>query len=333
MEFTDYISECKARIRKAKPDASQEVIEWNAPFILTPKSPGLKGILLIHGLLDSPFVMRDIAKVFQERGYWVYAILLPGHGTAPHDLLTVTDQDWMNEVAYGMQALTKVCSQVSIAGYSTGAALALYYAHTHTRETLEKIYCFSPACKIKSRVVFLTGMISKLGRFIPSLRFIKILEEDDCVKYKTTAFNAAWQVYKLSQKTKGLKIPQALFLAISEQDETVSFEAALALFNRQANPANKMLVFSNRHYPSEKNISVIRSDILEKHILCLSHHGTIISPDNPQYGEHGLYTLQNQLKYHADYYGNAFEITQLPNGKRVSRLFYNPAFQGLVGFL
>ena len=330
MNFTDYINHCKTKIRQAKPNATDQVVDWNAPFILTPSKPSQKGILLIHGLLDSCFIMRELGKVFQERGYLVYAILLPGHGTQPEDLLSVSYQDWIKTVEFGIQALKQEVSDISIAGFSVGATLALHYAGSHPTEAIKKIYCFSPACQIKSKFVLLTGLASWLGKFISGSKFLKKFEEDDSVKYHSMAFNAAWQVYKLTQKIKHLKLSTPLFFASSEQDETVSFEGALSFFKKQMNPNNLMLVFSNRDYPAEKNIIPIRSDFPEKRILCFSHHSITCSAENPYYGEYGEYTLQNQTHSKADYYGNVIMAKKRKDGKLIARLLYNPAFLVLI---
>ena len=329
MNFADYINQCKNKIRQARPSASAEVIECNSPFIMRPNNSNQQGILLIHGFLDSPFVMRDLAKVFQGRGYLVYAILLPGHGTTPEELAHVSCNDWIATVEFGMNALKQEVTDLSIAGFSTGATLALHYAYSHPHQPLKKIYCFSPACAIKSKLAFLTGLISWLGHYIPRCQFLKKYQEDDPVKYRTLMLNGAWQVYKLTHKIRHITLTCPLFFAISEQDETVSFASALSFFKNQKNPCNNMVVFSNRDYPSEKNIAVIRSDKPDQHILCLSHHGMMVSPDNSHYGAQGDYTL----KYPADYYGNVLVTTQRRDGKRVSRLFYNPGFSALVAWV
>jgi len=104
LSFADYILQCKDLIRKTRRDLAnspdpEKIIEDNSPFELIPKSAGNKkiryGALLIHGLLDSPFVMRDIGAELQEQGLLVRSILLPGHGTVPGALLNVTYEDWL----------------------------------------------------------------------------------------------------------------------------------------------------------------------------------------------------------------------------------------------
>ncbi|MGI9500774.1 MAG: hypothetical protein ACR2P3_12090, partial [Geminicoccaceae bacterium] len=42
-----------------------------------------RGILLIHGLNDTPFSMWDLGSRFAKACYLVRGVLLPGHGTVP----------------------------------------------------------------------------------------------------------------------------------------------------------------------------------------------------------------------------------------------------------
>ncbi len=67
---------------------------WNRSFeFSTPDPKG--GVLLIHGLSDSPYSMRSLAKLFQSLGFWVVGLRLPGHGAAPSGLVTSTWQDFI----------------------------------------------------------------------------------------------------------------------------------------------------------------------------------------------------------------------------------------------
>ena len=77
----------------------EKIVDGNAPFELKPsggyhagrEKPYRRGVLLTHGLTDSPYFMRHLAAFFQENGFSVMAVLLPGHGTRPGDLL---DTNW-----------------------------------------------------------------------------------------------------------------------------------------------------------------------------------------------------------------------------------------------
>ena len=52
---------------------------WNRSFELPTKSP-VGGVLLLHGMSDSPYSLRALGETFQRRGYQVLGLRLPGHG-------------------------------------------------------------------------------------------------------------------------------------------------------------------------------------------------------------------------------------------------------------
>ena len=66
---------------------------WNRSFEFSSNNPR-GGVLLIHGLSDSPYSMRSLAKLFQSMGFWVIGLRLPGHGTAPSGLTDITWKDF-----------------------------------------------------------------------------------------------------------------------------------------------------------------------------------------------------------------------------------------------
>ena len=89
-----------------------KIVDGNAPFELKPPAgcpsghgkPYRRGILLTHGLTDSPYSMRALGSFFQKNCFRVMAILLPGHGTQPGDLLDIHWQEWAKAEAYGTDA-------------------------------------------------------------------------------------------------------------------------------------------------------------------------------------------------------------------------------------
>ena len=96
LSFAAYVLAMRDMIRKVRssntnPDLLNKTVDGNSPYELEPKGDNTagkqkrwrRGILLIHGLSDSPYCMRHLAKCFQRNGFRVKAILLPGHGTQP----------------------------------------------------------------------------------------------------------------------------------------------------------------------------------------------------------------------------------------------------------
>ena len=102
---------------------------WNKTFELIPeKTKG--GVLLIHGLSDSPYSLRSIGEIFFRNGYYVLGVRLPGHGTVPAALLDVSWKDWsaVVDLAAGHVAeRTGENDPFYVCGYSAGGALALKY--------------------------------------------------------------------------------------------------------------------------------------------------------------------------------------------------------------
>lgn len=91
---------------------------------------GRRGILFLHGYTSSAFEGRFLAEYFGERGWGVWAPLLPGHGTRPEDLVTVTAADWLGAAERAFDWMRERFDQVVVCGQSMGGALALHLAAT-----------------------------------------------------------------------------------------------------------------------------------------------------------------------------------------------------------
>ncbi|MEY2920760.1 MAG: hypothetical protein RL261_2065, partial [Pseudomonadota bacterium] len=98
---------------------------WNRSFELPAAAP-VGGVLLLHGMSDSPYSLRALGEELNRRNYWVVGLRLPGHGTAPSGLLDVRWEDMAAAVQLAAEHLAqKVGKQpIHIVGYSTGAPLA-----------------------------------------------------------------------------------------------------------------------------------------------------------------------------------------------------------------
>lgn len=89
-----------------------------------------KGALLLHGFTSSAAEMRLLGNFLHEKGYTVYAPLLPGHGTTPEDLQKKNYQDFIREALEGYRKLEEIenVREIYLAGQSMGGLLALYLA-------------------------------------------------------------------------------------------------------------------------------------------------------------------------------------------------------------
>ena len=57
--------------------------DWNRSYVLEPEGTPVGAVVLLHGLTDSPYSLRHIARRYRAHGFVAIAIRLPGHGTVP----------------------------------------------------------------------------------------------------------------------------------------------------------------------------------------------------------------------------------------------------------
>jgi alpha-beta hydrolase superfamily lysophospholipase len=179
---------------------------YNRSFELAPSGEPRGAVLLVHGLSDSPYSMRAVAEQFRQRGYYVVALRMPGHGTLPSGLRDVRWQDWYAAVVAAAKyaaARGGPGKPLYLGGHSTGAALSTLYAvRSIDDDALPKprgIYLISPAIGI-SRFAVLTNVISGLS-FMPwfdKSRWIDVFPEYDPYKYNSFPVNAGNQIHKLT---------------------------------------------------------------------------------------------------------------------------------------
>ncbi|MBU0689501.1 MAG: alpha/beta fold hydrolase [Gammaproteobacteria bacterium] len=301
MSFAEYIRKAEAMLRQAhagKPDM-EKIVAGNAPFESLPfgdfqkgiGKPYQRGVLLTHGLSDSPYHMRRLGEFFQRNGFRVMAVLLPGHGTQPGDLLDVHWADWAETVAYGVQCLAAEVDEVYLAGFSAGAALSLY--HADKDERVRGLFMFSPALEIASRArrSYLHRLYSWL---LPQHAWLNVMPDQDCYKYESFCLNAVTQMWRLTQSLSQGELNIPLFVAASADDATVSSAAALNFFHKVKHSLRKMLWYAAED-PKQADVEWVKSALPEKRILSGAHTAVVISPDDAHYGEAGEYA--NCLHY------------------------------------
>jgi carboxylesterase len=95
-----------------------------APFNL---GDGPDACLLLHGLTGAPSEMRPVGEALARAGFRAVGPLLPGHGTRPEDLETVTRGDMLDAARDALLSLQGARS-VYLCGLSMGALLAVHLA-------------------------------------------------------------------------------------------------------------------------------------------------------------------------------------------------------------
>jgi pimeloyl-ACP methyl ester carboxylesterase len=240
-------------------------ISYNKSFEL-PAENAKMGILLIHGMSDSPYSLHTQAEYLNEKGVWIVALRLPGHGTIPSGLVEVTWQDMAAVVKMGMARLKEKVGDkpIYMMGYSTGASLALHYTfkslEDNTLTLPSGLIFYSPAIGISPAAPFAVWQ-SRLGHLLglSKLEWNTIAPEFDPFKYGSFAVNAGDQVYRICnevqhqfdtyrQHPKSTKsFPPVLSFA-SIVDSTVSVSATInQLYKRLPEGEHTLVLFDISH--------------------------------------------------------------------------------------
>lgn len=175
--------------------------DWNRSYILEPDGPPVGAVVLLHGLTDSPYSLRHIARRYRELGFVAVAIRLPAHGTVPGALTDVEWEDWSAATRLAVREARRRAGPstlLHIVGFSNGGALAVKYAlDALDDERLAKpdrLVLISPMIGITSfaRFVGLAALPAMLPAFAKAA-WLGILPEFNPFKYNSFPVNAARQ--------------------------------------------------------------------------------------------------------------------------------------------
>ncbi|BFM50268.1 alpha/beta fold hydrolase [Marinomonas sp. THO17] len=297
--FDDFVARSKVYLKQHKVwvNEQQQARELSAvlPFELKPDSRQCEGqpkigLLLSHGLSDSPFSMRDPALALQQACYQVRVILLPGHGTQSADLLETPRQAWRDSFRHAAEVFEQEVDVMYVGGFSTGGALALEYAWTHP-DKISGVVLFSPLLKVNSAIDWLSPLLATVKDWLDNY------PSDDFAKYASIPLPAIAEAYKLAKevRNKVMKKPRDIpvFIAMSEQDQTVDSKVTLEVFNKaMISSKSQMVMYSiDKVSGTSDRLKIYNSRWPEQRILGMSHMAVHGNPQNPYYGSEGEYRI------------------------------------------
>jgi len=335
VDFAAYRDAVKAHITpRSLNNRTAQAIELNLPFELSAdKSVPYRGkFLLFHGLNDSTYIWSDTAQALQAKGFDVRAILLPGHGSHPREMLDVTYNEWLTTAREHFNIWNSDTTPIYLGGFSLGAVIATVLALE--QQSVAGLLLFSPA--FHSQLNHLLRWSWAYKRIRPWM-FGGVILEDNPIKYNSIPINSGDQYYRTTRylkrnwRNQQLDIP--MLAVMSSNDSVVNIDSVRNdLARRFTNPRNRILVYSNdtppRKFPREE---FKPSQYLNLRILNQSPLSVLTAPSNPLFGESGSVLVCNGNEYKIFFAcmgakGHWFgaQHTPSPDGVAVARTTYNP---------
>ncbi|TDF37367.1 alpha/beta fold hydrolase [Alteromonadaceae bacterium M269] len=315
-------------------------LKANTPYALIPRKPNGKGVLLIHGLGDSPYSFVDIGRELANRGFLVHTVLLPGHGSKPGDMLHVKYKQWRYVVEENIKLLQQDTSKVYLGGFSTGANLATELAIEIPE--IEGLVLFSPAFKSNVGLDRYAGVASVFKHWL-----YKPSENADphtnYARYEVVPSNAFAQFYKTSKNVRkeiekhGYQKPT--LMVMSEKDSVVDVNHVRTLFSEHfTHPSSRLIWYGSKQEEfADKRILQMPEGVPEFQVTNYSHMGLLFSPKNNHYGVEGDYRFcrngqsasgYQQCKTGGDIWYSAWGTRR--QGKVHARLTFNPQFEHMI---
>jgi len=327
LSFEEYVEENQRRIREVigsvrfeneeNPFGSEysldDVVRMRSPFEFLPnkslceEDTNTIGILLAHGLTDSPYLIQGIGRSLAENFPCaiVRGLLTPGHGTVPGDLLTVTLQDWRETFAWGIASFPDEVESKYVVGYSNGAALTLDYLQNFADSDNETL-------PISGAILVSPGLQSTnpnagYGAYLKYVwPWIYKRDDRDAAKYESFPTHAAALFYELTEtvRTNDQNITIPTLFIVSSDDSTTRSDAAISFYcNNVINGSKRLLLLTNKldmalDYESCEGIVTFGPNDTVANYESFSHIGLTLPAEDPHYGFNGVYPV---CLAHADF--------------------------------
>ncbi|WP_196772443.1 alpha/beta hydrolase [Alteromonas mediterranea] len=233
--------------------------EGNGPFMLI-NSASDKVAVLIHGLSDSPFFMREIANILFEQGFTVVVPLLPGHGKRDADD-DMSDWDlaerWQSHVDEIITLADSMGDTLIVGGFSTGGALAVEH-YLDGADNIDGLMLFSGALALSDNAEGMSRIwgIKLLAKMIDGSY---VTHGPNPYKYPNVAGFAGLELMDLINTIRekieeGNNIEVPLFAAHSQADVTTPIAGVEGVMDASKGP--------NTFFVIDESYSLCHADLV-----------------------------------------------------------------------
>lgn len=209
--------------------------DWNRSYELEPDGPVRGAVVFLHGLTDSPYSLRHIARRYRDHGFVSIAIRLPGHGTVPAGLTDIEWEHWMAATRLAVREARRRAGPelpVHLVGFSNGGALAMMYVldalddEQLTRP--ERIVLISPMVGVTAfaRFAGLAGLPAIFPAFAKA-SWLSVLPEFNPFKYNSFPINGARQSHLLTAALQQKIAARASDNRLAELPPIITFQSVM----------------------------------------------------------------------------------------------------------
>jgi len=224
------------------------------------------GVILIHGYMAAPEEVRQLAEKIHRAGYAVYAVRLRGHGTSPEDLATRNWKDWYESVNRGYVIMKNSVKDFAVAGFSTGAGLALLQS-AKKPDKFKGVISISAPLKLNDMRAHFSGAITMYNHILDrfhigkgKMDFVPNDPENRHINYFRNPVSGTNQLGKLMDIVNRMlsKITIPALLIQGDKDPTVNPESAGKIYKKiSSRNKNLVIIRSDKH-------GIIRDDKLKE---------------------------------------------------------------------
>lgn len=209
--------------------------DWNRSYTLAPAGKPVGAVVLLHGLTDSPYSLRHVARRYVQLGYVAVAVRLPGHGTVPAGLSKVHWEQWMAATHLAVREarrLSPAPAPLHVIGFSNGGALAMKYALDALDDKAlprpDRIVLFSPMVGVTSMARF-AGVFG-WPAFFPAFdkaAWLGIVPEFNPFKYNSFPVNGARQSSLVARRLQAQIASHAADGRLAELAPVLTFQSVV----------------------------------------------------------------------------------------------------------
>lgn len=203
-----------------------------------------KAVLLVHGYTGTPAEMRLLGEYLQSRGYTVWGVRLPGHGTDVEELKKTTAVDWYAAVEKALQELQQRFGRVMAAGLSMGGLLCLKLAQEHH---IDKVALLSTPIFVPDRRLPFLNILKYLIPYLPKNK--KNYREADKydLSYDKMPTKPLTSLFRMLRQCKLslARVKTPVLILQSTAERTIEPRSAQYIYDHLRNAEKRLVWFHN----------------------------------------------------------------------------------------